>query len=167
MATKKQGVGIWSHYRTSETPKADGLRFVGEVCGYHTEARLYWAPADFSHPDEGNKQPYVVMWFQLDDELDWNGCHVNELHNSEYVGDERPRRNWKELCAIGETLGIEHLEELVWYALHRHEAYLAAGFKFENKTYVFPTDKTGDEAIRMANEHYQKALASGDPRKAA
>ena len=166
MATKK-GVGIWEHYRTSETPKADGLRFVGEVCGYKTEARLYWAPADFRDPDHSGKQPYVSMWFWLDNELDWMGNHVNELRNSEYVGDERPRRNWKELCAIGETRGIKYLEELVWYALHRHEAYLAAGFTFENKTHYFPTDKPREEAIRIANEYYQKALAEGDPRKVA
>lgn len=167
MATKKHGVGIWEHYRTSETPRADGLMFVGEVCGYRTNAKLYWAPADFRNPDRGAKRPYVAMWFWLDDELDWNGCHVNELRNSEYVGDERPRRNWKELCAIGEKLGTEYLEELVWYALHRHEAYLAAGFTFENKTYCFPTDKTKEEARAIANEHYQRALAEGDPRKAA
>lgn len=137
MAATKNGVGIWQHYRTNETPKADGLMFKGNVNGENVEARLYWAPADWSNPDKGNKRPYVVVKVYRGS-MDRYGDYEQELRWDNYVGDERPRRNWRELVAIGEGFGMDELEEYVSNAIWYHETMLDLGCTYKHKTYYFP-----------------------------
>ena len=136
MATKKQGVGIWSHYRTNETPRADGLIYKGEVLGEDVEARLYWAPADWSYPD-GKKRAYIIVRVFWGEFNSFTGYEY-ELRWDRYLGDERPRRNWKELLAIGEKLGIEQLKEYVSNAIWYHKTMLDLGCEYWNHTYYYP-----------------------------
>ena len=140
MATKKQGVGIWSHYRTNETPRADGLIFKGEVLGENVEARLYWAPADWCN-DNGKKHAYIIVKVFRGEFDSWTG-YEQELRWDSYLGVERPRRNWKELLAIGEKFGMEQMEEYVENAIWYHETMISLGCTYANHTYYFPQGKT-------------------------
>lgn len=135
--TKQQGVGIWEHYRTNETPKADGLMFRGEVLGESVEARLYWAPADWRNPNECGKRPYVVVKVFRGEYDSWTGYEY-EFRWDNFLGDERPRRNWKALLGYGSEFGMERLEEYVDNAIWYHEEMIANGCVYENHTYYYP-----------------------------
>jgi len=141
MAATKNGIGIWQHYRTNEKQRADGLIFKGRVNDELVEARLYWAPADWRNPDGSGKRPYVVVKVFRGEFNSFTGYEY-ELRWDSYLGDERPRRNWKELLAIGEKFGMEQMEEYVSNAIWYHETMLDLGCTYECHTYYFPQGKT-------------------------
>ncbi len=134
MATKKQGVGIWEHYHT--TDRADGFEYWGHIDGHRVHAKLYWAPADWSNPDKGGRCPYVVVLF--DGEMNSFGRYENELRTAGYVGDERPRRNWNELCKVAETIDEGKLAEWIDDKLFVHEQLIAHGCTYEFGCYTYP-----------------------------
>lgn len=152
---KKQGVGIWHHYRTNETPKADGLETSFTSNGMHYRARLYWAPVDFTNPDKCNKRPYVSLWLSPSGHMNSFGQYEDELHAGNYVGEERARRNWNELLKVGEEIDSERLVRASAKLLRYHEAMLAEGCTYQNKSYYFPPNRDHREIM----ERVRKAIA--------
>ena len=160
----KNGVGIWNHYRTSETPKADGLETSFRHDGMHYRARLYWAPEDFRNPDEGGKCPYVVVWVSPSGKMNSFGNYEDELRISTYVGEVRPRRNWNELCRVAQEMGVERLMELADAALWKHEYLLDQGCTYDHGAYYFPQGVSANEVV----EGMQQAWAErNESRKVA
>lgn len=139
---EKKGIGIWNHYRTSETPKADGLMFRGFVNDELVEARLYWAPADWSNPDGSGKLPYVVVKVFRGEFNSFTG-YEQELRWDAYLDDEVvPRRNWKKLLSYGEGFGMDELEEFVDNAIWYHETLVSLGCTYAHHAYYYPEGKT-------------------------
>lgn len=152
---RKEGVGIWHHYRTNETPKADGLETSFTSNGMHYRARLYWAPADMADPTNTHKQPYVSVWLSPSGKMNSFGQYDDELHAGNYVGKERSRRNWKELLEIGRTIDSDRLVKAAERMLRYHEAMLAEGCTYQHKSYYFPPNSDPKEIM----ERVRKAIA--------
>lgn len=152
---QKQGIGMWHHYRTNETPKADGLETSFMEHGMHYRARLYWAPADFTKPNEGNKRPYVVVWLSPSGKMNSFGNYEDELRAASYVGEERPRRSWKELLKVAESICTDRIIKAADGMLRYHNAMLAEGCRYEHKSYYFPAGSNPDEIMARV----RKAIA--------
>lgn len=152
---KKQGVGMWSHYRTNETPKADGLQTSFTSNGMHYRAKLYWAPVDFTKPDEGNKRPYVSLWVSPSGKVNSFGRYEDELRAANYVGDERPRRNWKELLKVAETIDSDRLVRASARLLRYHEAMLAEGCTYQHMSYYFPSGSDHKEIMARVQKRME------------
>lgn len=152
---QKQGVGIWHHYKTNETPSADGLETSFTAYGHHYRARLYWAPADFSKPHDKPKRPYVVVWLSPSGKMNSFGRYEDELRAGNYVGEVRPRRNWKELLEVGEGIDTERIVKAGEGMLKYHEAMVAEGCTYQNGAYYFPAGSDHNEIMARV----RKAIA--------
>ena len=148
---EKKGVGIWHHYRTNETPKADGLMFRGYVSGEQVEAKLYWAPADRSDPDGSGKLPYVIVKVFRGEFNSFTG-YEQELRWDSYLdGEVAPRRNWKKLLSYGEGFGMDEREKFVDNAVWYHETMTSLGCTYMHHTYYYPEGK-----MQWVNEQMRK-----------
>ncbi len=129
----RQGVGQWGHYRT--TDGADGLETSDYYEGKHYRAKLYWAPSDFTDAECPTKRAYLVMWVSPSGHMNMYGRYEDEVSAATYLGDERTRRNWKELCGIAATLPVERMRNACENAIKNHKARLAEGYTYRNGFY--------------------------------
>ena len=148
---QKKSVGIWHPYRT--TDRADGFETSFHRDGTSYRCKLYWAPADFANSDAGGKRAYLVINFG--GKMNSFGQYVGELRTAGYVGDERPRRNYKELCEIAERATEDKLVALTEDAKWVHERMLAHGCTYEHGAYYFPQGSDPTEVRQMVNDEYK------------
>ena len=146
---KKMGVGIWRHYRTTDS--ADGLETSFSHGVYHYRCKLYWAPADFSQPNKGGRRMYLVIDFATG-RMDRYGRYDTELRTAGYVGEVKPRRNYKLLCDTAQRIDEGKLVELTGDTMLYHEQMLAHGCTYEHGCYYFPAGSDSREVRRQVNE---------------
>lgn len=147
----KQGIGIWRHYRTNETPSADGLETSFSEGGWHYRCKFYWAPADFSNPKKGGRRMYLVMLFATG-KMDRYGRYETELRTAGYVGEAQARRSYKALCEKAATIDQHKLIELAADTKLYHEQMLAHGCTYEHGCYYFPTGSDVNEVRKQVSE---------------
>ena len=145
---QRKSVGIWNPYRT--TDRADGFQTSFYRDGVSYRCKLYWAPADFTRPDEGGKRAYLVINFG--GTMNSFGHYEGELRTAGYVGDVQPRRNYKKLCEIAERATEDKLVAVTKDTQLYHELMLAHGCTYEHGCYYFPAGSDSEEVKRQVNE---------------
>lgn len=152
----KMGVGIWKHYKTNESPRADGLETSFSRGKWHYRCKFYWAPADFTNPNKSGRRMYLVIQF-VTGKMDRYGRYDTELRTAGYVGDAQYRRNYKMLCDKAAQIDEDKLVALTEDTLLWHEQMLAHGCTFERGCYYFPQGSDSAE-IRKQVEKAIKAI---------
>ena len=148
---QKMGVGIWRHYKTNETPRADGLETSFSEGGWHYRCKFYWAPADFTHPNKSGRRMYLVVE-RKSGKMDRYGRYETELRTAGYVGDAQARRSYKLLCDKAATIDQHKLIEVTKDTLLWHEQMLAHGCTYEHGCYYFPAGSDSAEVRRQVKE---------------